>query len=207
MRNPWWWVAVVISAALWAAVSPPAVGSVGIAAGWAPKAPYVSPIAPMRVEALARLPAEPWLAGHRGLDLQATVGQAVRAAASGEVSFVGMVVDRPVLTIRHSDGALSSVEPVNSELEVGARVHAGDTIGTVSDVAGHCAPRTCVHWGVRVAGDYIDPLDVLAGYGPVVLLPRSAGSRRSIRRTRPYGAATRGASSRRPSGFGTHATP
>ena len=133
----------------------------------------------MRVETLARLPAQPWLTGHRGLDLQATPGQEVKASASGVVSFAGVVVDRPVLTIRHDDGALSTVEPVDAVLDVGARVGAGEVIGSVSDVPGHCAPKVCVHWGIRVAGEYIDPLDVLAGFGRVVLLPRSAGSRRN----------------------------
>ena len=132
----------------------------------------------MRVEALARLPAQPWLAGHRGIDLLAGPGQEVMASAAGVVSFVGVVVDRPVLSIRHDDGALSTVEPVDAVLDVGARVTPGEVIGSVNEAPGHCAPEICVHWGIRVAGKYIDPLDVLAGFGRVVLLPRSAGSRR-----------------------------
>ena len=183
MTNIWRWTALLLSAALWALAATPAAGfGVGT---WSPHAPYVSPITPMRVLALARLPAEPWHAGHRGLDLAAAPGHEVVASAPGVVSFVNVVVDRPVLTIRHDDGALSTVEPVESHLEVGARVSRGQVIGTVSEVPGHCAPDTCVHWGVRVAGEYIDPLDVLAGFGPVVLLPRGAGTgaaRRSRRR-------------------------
>ena len=31
----------------------------------------------------------------------------------------------------------------------------------------HCAPRACLHWGVRRGDEYLDPLDVLRGYGPI----------------------------------------
>ena len=48
---------------------------------------------------------------------------------------------------------------------------AGTAVGTVGRDPGHCAPRTCVHWGVRAGDTYVDPLDLLAGFGPVVLLP------------------------------------
>jgi hypothetical protein len=34
----------------------------------------------------------------------------------------------------------------------------------------HCAPRTCLHWGVRLGSRYVDPLTLL-GRGPPVLLP------------------------------------
>lgn len=174
MTKIWRWTALLLSAALWALAATPAAGS---AEGtWSPHALYVPPVAPMRVLALARLPAQPWEAGHRGLDFEAARGHEVVASAPGVVSFADVVVDRPVLTIRHDDGALSTVEPVVSHLDVGTRVSPGQVVGTVSEVPGHCAPNTCVHWGVRVAGKYIDPLDVLAGFGPVVLLPRNAGA-------------------------------
>src|SRR5690554_6668266 len=120
------WLAAVLAAALWALICAPAAG--GGLAHWQRHAPYLSPIAPMRVEALARLPAQPWLAGHRGIDLLAGPGQEVMASAAGVVSFVGVVVDRPVLSIRHDDGALSTVEPVDAVLDVGARVTPGEVI-------------------------------------------------------------------------------
>lgn len=179
MTYMWRWAAVVASAMVWILALPAAAGEA--ASDSEPRrlahAPYVAPVSPMRVETLAHLPAQPWLPGHRGLDLHAEPGQTVVASTPGVVSFAGVVVDRPVLTIRHDDGALSTVEPVDTALEPGTRVSAGEAIGTVSDTPGHCEPAVCVHWGIRVAGIYIDPLDVLAGYGPVVLLPRSAASR------------------------------
>lgn len=193
MTPQWRWVAVVVTATLALFALPGAAGmaTASNAAAWSAHAPYLSPVSPMRVETLAHLPAQPWLPGHRGVDLQAFPGQTVSASAPGAVSFVGLVVDRPVLTIRHDDGALSTVEPVDSELTVGTRVAAGESIGVVSDVSGHCAPAVCVHWGVRVAGDYIDPLDVLAGYGRVVLLPRSAASRLGSKRDRTLNESSR----------------
>jgi len=65
----------------------------------------------------------------------------------------------------------SSVEPITPSVEVGDYVRAGDVLGVVSDASGHCAPATCVHWGVRLDGEYINPLDVLVGYGRIILLP------------------------------------
>lgn len=210
MTKSWHWVAVAISALLWVLAAVPAAGS--SEHEWSPRALYAAPVAPMRALALARLPGEPWHAGHRGIDVAAAVEQEVVASASGVVSFAGVVVDRPVITIRHDDGALSSVEPVEAVVEVGMLVSAGEVIGTVSPAPGHCWPEVCVHWGVRVNGNYIDPLDVLAGFGPVVLLPRTHGARRSgkrsvrLRQRHRYARGTHAVSLRPPSGFVRHAT-
>lgn len=115
-------------------------------------------------------PDKPWLSGHRGVDLRTTSdGAAVTAPASGVVSFVGIVVDRPVITIDHGAGFKSSFEPVSSSLTAGALVGPGDAIGSVNP--GHCAGLPCVHWGVRKDGEYIDPLSFFLDLRPSVLLP------------------------------------
>lgn len=117
-------------------------------------------------------PAQPWSAGHRGVDLRAPgTGSDVRAAMSGVVHFAGVVVDRPVITVR--DGhLLVTVEPVEPVVVEGQRVGAGEVIGTL--LPGHCAgsgARVCVHLGVRLAGEYVSPLLYLGGLQRAVLLP------------------------------------
>ena len=112
-------------------------------------------------------PATPYSPGHRGVDLAAP-GGAVYAPADGVVHFAGTVVDRPVLSIEHPGGVLTSYEPVVTELVAGAHVERGDVIGTV--VAGHCA-SPCLHFGVREHGEYASPLAWLGGLEPAVLLP------------------------------------
>ncbi|HEY8720642.1 M23 family metallopeptidase [Pengzhenrongella sp.] len=116
-------------------------------------------------------PAEPWAPGHRGVDLAGTVGQDVLAPAAGTVSFAGTVVDRGVVTVVHDDGLRSSLEPVNWSVRPGTRVRRGQVIGTIQDVAGHCAPASCLHWGVRRADVYLNPLSLLPATAPVILLP------------------------------------
>ena len=108
--------------------------------------------------------------GHRGVDLAAPAGAVVRAPADGVVHFVGFVVDRPVISLRHADGALSSFEPVESDLARGDRVEAGDVIGTL--LSGHCEREApCLHLGVRILGQYVSPLKYLGGIPRSVLLP------------------------------------
>jgi murein DD-endopeptidase MepM/ murein hydrolase activator NlpD len=130
-----------------------------------------SPVIPFRAVHLFDRPDTPWGSGHRGIDIEASVGQEVLSPAEGVVTFSGTVVDRGVVSVRHGNGLVSSVEPVVPSVLEGQSVTAGEPLGTVSDVRGHCAPRTCLHWGVRQGGEYLNPLDVLKGFGRVRLLP------------------------------------
>ena len=91
--------------------------------------------------------------------------------ATGTVSFSGVVVGRGVVTITHPDGVRSSLEPVDPLVRVGDRVTTGQAVGLVSGAPGHCAPAVCLHWGVRRGATYLDPLGLLRGFGPIVLLP------------------------------------
>ncbi len=164
-----------------------------------------APVEPITVTSLASLPPQNWLAGHRGIDLEAYVGDTVTASAAGEVTYVGIVVDRPVVSVQYAGGLVSSVEPVDALVRVGDVVRAGDNLGTVTADAGHCAPARCVHWGLRREGVYVDPLDYLRGFGPVRLLPLDVRVR-SPRRTPPFAQGSRGVSSPPQSGSGTPAT-
>jgi len=110
-----------------------------------------------------------YAAGHRGIDLAVSPGQPVAAPADGVVRFAGVVVDRPVLTLDHGGGVLSSFEPVASDLPVGTPVARGAVVAAVGS-GGHCAAG-CLHVGVRVDGEYVSPLLFFARVPPAVLLP------------------------------------
>lgn len=117
-------------------------------------------------------PAAVWSAGHRGVDLPARAGDQVLSPADGVVSFAGLVAGRPVVTVTHPDGLRSSLEPVDATVGVGQAVTRGASIGTVDSAsASHCAPSTCLHWGVRRGEVYLNPVSLLGSTGPVVLLP------------------------------------
>jgi murein DD-endopeptidase MepM/ murein hydrolase activator NlpD len=115
-------------------------------------------------------PPQPWMSGHRGVDLLATPGSHVRAPTAGRIVFAGWVVDRPVLTLAQAGGTLSSFEPVSSSLAVGTSVTAGQVLGTVV-MNRHCPPSSCLHWGVRRTGVYVDPLQFIVDRRPSILLP------------------------------------
>jgi murein DD-endopeptidase MepM/ murein hydrolase activator NlpD len=136
------------------------------ASGWAwPVAPPYAVVRPFVA------PPTPYAAGHRGVDLRAPDG-AVYAPAPGIVHFAGVVVDRPVLSIRHAGGLLSSYEPVRTDLVEGDTVRRGDRIGTV--LPGHCA-AVCLHFGVRLDGEYVSPMLLLGDLPRSVLLPTRRG--------------------------------
>ena len=115
-------------------------------------------------------PAKPWLSGHRGVDLGAAHdGAEVTSPADGTVTFVGVVVDRPVITVDHGNGLRSSFEAVGSDLTPGAAVTEGGVLGWIQ--AGHCGPGPCVHWGVRRGEAYLNPLGFVTDLRPSILLP------------------------------------
>lgn len=140
---------------------PPASGVPGWAWPLSPRPAVVGDWAP---------PEQRWGRGHRGVDLDAAAGAAVRSPADGTVSFVGFVVDRPVLTLDHGNGLRSSFEPVESALVRGERVRRGEIVGVLRG-RGHCGATACLHWGVRRDRDYVNPLQFVGALEPSVLLP------------------------------------
>ncbi|MFC4629833.1 murein hydrolase activator EnvC family protein [Promicromonospora alba] len=143
---------------------------------------YVAPVAgvdpPSGVVRPFDAPEHEWGAGHRGVDLVAPEGSGVRSPGPGVVTFAGQVARRGVVVVTHQDGLRTSLEPVAASVPVGTAVVAGSAIGVVessrADGGGttpnHCAPRSCVHWGVRRGERYLDPLSLLTPQ-PIVLLP------------------------------------
>lgn len=171
-----------------AAVPTPATGAVATAATTEQRAaPIVRAYEPPVPGPVARAfdpPARDWEAGHRGIDLWSAPGAEVRSPGAGVVTFAGRVAGKPVVVVTHPDGLRSSLEPVVATSPQGSAVAAGDVVGHLGVTTGggsnpdHCAAldaaaagATCVHWGVRRAERYLDPLTLLGDAPPIVLLP------------------------------------
>lgn len=148
-----------------------APGPAGPAApGPAPGPGWVLPLAdPAGVARGFEPPPTPYAAGHRGVDLLTAAGAPVRAAATGVVTYAGVLAGRGVVTVTHGD-VRSTYEPVDATVAVGQHVAVGDLIGHVSAGPGHCGLRTCLHWGLLRGAVYLDPLGFLRP-GRVRLLP------------------------------------
>ncbi|MGL4173712.1 MAG: M23 family metallopeptidase [Actinomycetota bacterium] len=139
--------------------------------GSAATAPWRWPLEPTpAVAAPFRAPPTPWSAGHRGVDLVGSSGQAVRAAALGRIGFSGRIAHRGVITVIHETGLRTTYEPVDHRLPVGTNVRPGEKIGILASNPSHCAPQICLHWGLRRGDQYFNPLFMLT-LGPPVLLP------------------------------------
>jgi murein DD-endopeptidase MepM/ murein hydrolase activator NlpD len=109
-------------------------------------------------------PDTPFGSGHRGIDIAVALGTPVRAADAGVVTFAGAVGGRLFLTIDHG-GGLESTYSFLASLAVrrGAVVARGQPIATSG--AGHAgATVPHLHFGVKLADLYVDPLDYL---GPI----------------------------------------
>ncbi len=127
-----------------------------------PRPPVVSGFSP---------PAEPWGAGHRGVDLLGHPGQPVHAARAGTVSYAGTIAGVGVVVVRNR-ATRETYEPVTPAVRTGQQVGAGQVLGTLATFGSHCFPRTCLHWALLSGERYLDPLSLL-GAAPVRLLPLS----------------------------------
>lgn len=123
-------------------------------------------------------PPQPWAAGHRGIDIRTGPYALVRAPAAGTIRFAGSIVDRGVLSIDHGDDVLSSYEPVRPLVAEGEHVHAGQAVAVIEGVHSGCGH--CLHFGVRIAGEYVDPLRMLVLERPVLLPISGSGVGSSV---------------------------
>lgn len=127
------------------------------------------PLHGARVSAPFVAPPHAYGPGHRGIDLRPTADESVRAPAAGVVAFAGPVAGRGVLTIDHGNGWVSTLEPIDASVGVGASIGAGAPVGTLTR-GGHAANGD-LHFGVRLHGEYVNPLLLLGGVPRAVLLP------------------------------------
>ncbi len=112
-----------------------------------PGAPVIRPFDP---------PPQPWLPGHRGVDLAAPASTIVLAAGSGTIAFAGPLANRPLISIAHPNGTRTTYEPVAPLVAVGDTVATGDPIGILQP--GH---NGALHWGLKRGETYLDPLALL----------------------------------------------
>jgi hypothetical protein len=113
------------------------------------------------------LGADPYAGGqHRGIDVAGVEGAAIRAPASGTVTFAGSLPTYGRgMTIQTESGYLVTLVHLGAlEVEKGAVVAEGAAVGTMgwSGTPEHEVPS--VHLGIRRAGEaevYVDPLGLL----------------------------------------------
>lgn len=110
-------------------------------------------------------PTSPFGAGHRGIDIAVPFDTPILAPEAGTVSFAGRVGGELFVTLDHGGGLSSTYSWLSS---VGVRkgdvVPVGQLIGTTG--AGHPGSTLPhLHLGVRLDGQYLDPLASLAPPG------------------------------------------
>ena len=116
---------------------------------------------------------------HRGIDIGAAEGEAVRAPAAGTVSFVGTVPNGGrVVTVLTSDGyAVTLLQLGTTAVQRGAEVDEGVLVGSVGPSADGVTTSPHVHIGIRRAGEaegYVDPESLLPRRTAVTAAPASA---------------------------------
>ena len=115
-------------------------------------------------------PSSPYSAGHRGIDIAVPFGTPVRAPAPGTVSFAGKVAGALFVSVDHTGGIRTTYSWLS-----GTAVKKGDAVRT-ADVLGYTGsghPGVTpdhLHFGVRLNGEYIDPMLLLRVVDVVDLL-------------------------------------
>jgi murein DD-endopeptidase MepM/ murein hydrolase activator NlpD len=108
-------------------------------------------------------PANPYSAGHRGIDIGAPFGTTIRAPADGTVSFAGTVAGSLFISVDHAGGIRTSYSWVSAvSVRTGQVVTTGTALGKTGQ--GHPgSDATHLHFSARLNGTYIDPMLLLGG--------------------------------------------
>ena len=98
---------------------------------------------------------------HKGMDIAAEKGSAVRAVRDGIVRSAGTRSGYgKVVVVDHGDGLQTLYAHCDSlQVQAGARVHAGQAIATVGDTGRATGPH--LHFEVRLEGAAVNPEGVL----------------------------------------------
>ncbi|WP_018143638.1 M23 family metallopeptidase [Alloscardovia criceti] len=116
-------------------------------------------------------PAQVWLPGHRGVDVDADSGMLIFAPQGGTIVFSGRVAHKDVVVIEHAHGWRSTFEPAITTLSVGTKVQRGQSIAQISDGGSDHCQDACLHWGVKIDKKrYLNPR-LLTEVRPITILP------------------------------------
>jgi murein DD-endopeptidase MepM/ murein hydrolase activator NlpD len=103
-----------------------------------------------------REPTCAWCPGNRGIEFGTVRGAAVRAVATGRVTFAGTVTGTVYVVVRHGDGRRVTYGNLESEsYDVGDLVVRGQRIGQAAGA---------FHLGLRDGDRYVDPWPYLGRY-------------------------------------------
>lgn len=131
-----------------------------VSAGVSASSCWVPPVDAVVVDPF-RAPVCRWCPGNRGIEYGTTVGQLVRAVATGRVTYAGVVAGRRYVVVRHADGIRATYGAlVSSDLRQGDTIVRGMTIGRTG---------SRFHFGLRDGLVYVDPSPYL---GRLVRRPR-----------------------------------
>jgi len=99
-----------------------------------------------------------WGRMHEGIDIAATIGTPIRAAASGTVIHAGWLGGYGnLVVVDHGDGLATAYAHASAILvAVGQQVSQGDTLSLVGSTGNSTGPH--LHFEVRVNGSAVDPL-------------------------------------------------
>jgi hypothetical protein len=100
-------------------------------------------------------PVRKWGSGHRGIDFAVAPGTAVRAAASGHVSFAGPVAGTLAVTIDHGPFQTTYSALASVDVTEGDYVDRGHWIGSSGEA--HAGAGSGLHLGVKDGDEYLDP--------------------------------------------------
>lgn len=119
-----------------------AIAAALAASCWA--APVEAPVADA-----FRPPACTWCPGNRGLKYATAPGVAVRAVATGVVSYSGTVAGTGYVVVRHADGVRATYGSVTvGRFSTGDRIVAAMIIAETTGI---------LHFGLRRGAEYLDP--------------------------------------------------
>jgi hypothetical protein len=149
----------LLAGSVLAGLASPAMGDIGFGTwSWPVVGPVIRGYEP---------PPTPYSAGHRGIDIAVPFGTPIHAPADGTVTFAGFVAGSLFATIDHGDGVRSSYSWISAVM-----VKKGDLLrrGQVFALTGHGHPEVPtphLHFGVRINGEYVDPM-LFLGSGSLV---------------------------------------